>query len=107
MGVGFSLYNVLLQNIVGLLSAPHERARNFSNSSLVGATTNFLGPLLAGIAIDTSGHALACLYLATLSVAGAVLLVGWGSMLPGGSRRSGSAGSFREALSDREMLRII
>ena len=34
-GISFAFYNVSLQNLVGLLSKPHERARNFSNFSLV------------------------------------------------------------------------
>src|SRR5262245_50867547 len=38
VGLAFSFYNVLLQNLVGLLSRPHERARNFANASLIGAT---------------------------------------------------------------------
>ena len=33
MGISFALYNVLLPNVVGLLSEPHERARNFSKST--------------------------------------------------------------------------
>ena len=55
MGMSFTLYNVLLPNIVGLLSEPHERPRNFSNASLVGSITMFAGPLLAGIAIAGFG----------------------------------------------------
>jgi MFS family permease len=107
LGVSFTLYNVLLPNVVGLLSKPEERARNFSNASLVGATTLFAGPLLAGIAIDVSGHAAACLYLVTLSAAGAAVLIVWGGMLPGGGHRAGSAGSLRDTLADPTMLRIL
>ena len=107
MGISFSLYNVLLQNLVGLMSKPHERARNFSNSSLIGASTNFAGPLLAGIAIDQVGHANAYLYLVTLSLAAGVLLVGWGGILPGGSRQAASPGSIRDTVADREMVRIL
>lgn len=107
MGIAFTLYNVLLPNLVGLLSKPHERARNFSNASLVGSFTLFAGPLLAGIAIDFSGHAVACLYLVTLSVAAGVALVAWGGMLPGGGRHAKSAGSIRDTLADPAMLRIL
>ena len=107
LGISFTLYNVLLPNVVGLLSKPEERARNFSNASLVGATTLFAGPLLAGIAIDVSGHAAACLYLVALSAAGAAVLIVWGGMLPGGGRHAGSAGSLRATLADPAMLRIL
>lgn len=107
MGISFTLYNVLLPNLVGLLSKPAERARNFSNSSLVGGVTLFLGPLMAGIAIDLAGHADACLYLVMLSVAAAALLVIWGGMLPGGGSRAPAGGSIRGPLADREMLKIL
>lgn len=107
MGISFTLYNVLLPNVVGLLSEPHERARNFSNASLVGATTLFAGPLLAGIAIDVSGYALACLYLVMLSVGASVVLVAWGGRLPGGSRQPQSVGGIRDALTHPAMVRAL
>jgi MFS family permease len=107
MGMSFTLYNVLLPNIVGLLSEPHERPRNFSNASLVGSITMFAGPLLAGIAIDLAGHALACLYLVALSASAAVLLISWGGMLPGGSRQPRSGGGVRDVLRDPPMVRAL
>ncbi len=105
LGISFTIYNVLLPNVVGLLSKPEERARNFSNASLVGASTMFLAPLVAGVAIDLSSHAVACVLLATLPVATAVLLVVWGALLPGGSPVPGAAGSLRDTLADRAILR--
>jgi MFS family permease len=107
MGIAFTLYNVLLPNLVGILSQPHEYARNFSNASLMGSITMFAGPLLAGFAIDFSDHATACLYLVSLSVAAAVALVAWGGMLPGGSRAAGSVGGIRDTLADPGMLRAL
>jgi predicted MFS family arabinose efflux permease len=107
MGVSFTLYNVLLPNIVGLLSEAHERPRNFSNASLVGSITMFAGPLMAGIAIDLAGHAPACLYLVALSASAGILLIGWGGMLPGGSRQPPSGGGIRDVLSDPSMMRAL
>ena len=107
MGISFTLYNVLLPNLVGLLSQPNEYARNFSNASLMGSTTMFAGPLLAGFAIDLSDHATACLYLVMLSVAAGAALLAWGGRLPGGSRAAGPAGSIRDTLKDPAMLRIL
>lgn len=105
LGASFTVYNVLLPNIIGLLSKPEERARNFSNSSLIGATTMFLAPLVAGITIDLSSHALACVVMALLPLAAAALLLLWGALLPGGSALHGAAGSMRDTLADRGMLR--
>jgi MFS family permease len=107
MGIAFTLYNVLLPNIVGLVSAPEERARNFSNASLVGATTLFAGPLLAGIAVDYAGHAFACLSLVSLSAGAAILLLVWGRTLPGGTRGAGASMSIRQTLSDPQIVRAL
>lgn len=107
LGISFAIYNVLLQNSVGLLSAPAERAKNFSNASLVGATTNFIGPLMAGVAIDHTGHANACLLLVILSVGIAVVVLKWGRLLPRAGRKPAASGSMRGAMADPRMLRIL
>ncbi len=106
-GLAFSFYNVLLQNLVGLLSKPHERAKNFSNSSLVGATTNFAGPLLAGFAIDHFGHAVACLVVVALSLAATATLLAFGGRLPRGKGHGAAAGGIRDTLSDPDIVRIL
>jgi len=107
IGVAFSLYNVLLQNLVGLLSKPDERAQNFSTASLVGAAATFIGPLLAGLATDHFGNANACLLVSTLSVTAASLLVVWGGALPGGSRHATPARSAGATLADKGVLRLL
>jgi len=107
LGLAFTLYNVLLPNLVGILSDADDRARNFSNASLMGSTTLFIGPLVAGIAVDAVGHANAFLVLLALPTAAAIALVAWGGALPGGSRSSGPPSGIRETLSDRAMLRIL
>jgi MFS family permease len=77
-GLSIAFYHVTLQNLVGTLSAPDQRARNFSNFSLVGATTNFVGPLIAGVSIDHVGHASAVLVIVAWSAAAFVVLpLGW------------------------------
>ncbi len=86
-GLALTFCTVSLQNVVGLLSRPEDRARNYSNYHIVGATTNFLGPLIAGFAIDHSGYGATCLYVVTLALAPVLLLVIWGRALPGGSRQ--------------------
>ena len=107
IGFSFTFYNLLLQNLVGLLSKPHERARSFSNASMVGASTNFIGPLLAGLAVDHSGQVIACLYVVAMSLASGALLVVWGGVLPGGTPRTGPAGSARDLLAEPGIWRIL
>ena len=108
IGVAFSVYNVSLHNLVGMLSkSSEERARNFSNVGVVGASTSFLGPLFTGLAIDHSGHAIASLLVGTISLPAAVMLAFWGRQLPGGFRSATRGTNIRVILSDRGILRIL
>ncbi|HKA42475.1 MAG TPA: MFS transporter [Burkholderiales bacterium] len=107
VGFAFSFYNVLLQNLVGLLSKPNERVRNFGNASMIGASTNLLGPLIAGFGIDHSGHAIASLYVAALSFAAVMLLAIWGGALPGGSGQTTPGGGVRDILSGKGVVSIL
>ncbi|MGQ0523863.1 MAG: MFS transporter [Betaproteobacteria bacterium] len=83
-GLALAFFHVTLQNLIGTLSRPEARARNFSNFSLTGAVTNFAGPLLAGFSIDNLGHALACLVVASQSVIAVAFVLAWGRLFPPG-----------------------
>jgi len=107
IGLAFSFYKVLLENLVGILSKPHERARNFSNASMIGSVTHFVGPPIAGISIDVFGHGAACLYMVGLSLVGTFLLLAWGALLPGGSAQPATGNSIRDALADPAIVRIL
>src|SRR6185503_18846777 len=73
-----AFFHVTLQNLVGVLSTPEQRPRNFSNFSMTGAITNFSGPLIAGFSIDHYGHAVAALIVVCFSATGLVALaLGW------------------------------
>ena len=87
VGLSFALYLVNVQNLVGLLSSPAARARNFTTFSLLGSASNLIGPLTGGFAIDHWGHAAACLQFVLLSAVCAVLMLVWGRTLPGGTQR--------------------
>ena len=83
IGLSIAFYHVTLQNLVGVLSSPEQRPRNFSNFSMVGATTNFAGPLMAGVSIDHFGHAYASLVVVAFSAVALVLLpLGWRRLPP-------------------------
>ena len=103
LGLSFTVYNVLLQNLVGLASTPQTRTRNFSDSSMFGAASLFLGPLAGGRAIDHFSAPVACLCSAALAVAAIVLLLVFGSALPGaqGAGDSAPRGRLRDLLNDR------
>jgi MFS family permease len=106
-GLALAFFHVTLQNLIGTLSPPEDRARNFSNFSLTGAMTNFTGPLLAGFSIDNLGHAWACLVVASQSVLVIVLLLIWGRMLPPGKPHAPLDASASHALLDREVWRML
>jgi MFS family permease len=91
-GLSAVLFNLLMQNLVGILSESGDRPRNFSNYSLMNAICNFIGPLFAGFTIEHSGHAYACLYLAIFSLAPLAMLAIWGRRLPGGNHHANSNG---------------
>ncbi len=107
VGLSFTCYNVLLHNMVGLISKPKERARNFSNASMVGATTLLVGPLIAGLAVDHAGPSAACLFAVGLSLAAVGLLAAWGQVLPGSSSHAAPVGSVRDTLRDPAILKIL
>ena len=64
VGAGHVFYNVSVQNMIGGMGAKEDRTKNFTNFGLAMAGGSFLGPLLAGFAIDHYGHRFAYLILA-------------------------------------------
>ena len=106
-GLALACYHVTLQNLIGTLSQPEDRARHFSNFSLAGSLTNFVGPLLAGFAIDYSGHAVACLVIASQPVIALVLLLVWGGRFPGGKPLAPSGPGALSALRDSRIVRML
>ncbi|MBM3343817.1 MAG: MFS transporter [Betaproteobacteria bacterium] len=56
LGVGFMVFQLALQTMVGGISGPEKRAKNYSMLSLGYASANLTGPLIAGVLIDHLGH---------------------------------------------------
>lgn len=108
-GMAIVLTTVLGQNLVGVLSRPGERTRNFSNYSLTGSTAIFLGPLMAGLVIDHASHAAACLAIAGLMGLSLLGLIIWGGVLPEarheGDKRGG--GNLLATLKDPVLRRML
>ncbi len=76
LGASHVFYNVSVQNLVGMLSTPDTRTKNFSNFSLMIASGGFIGPLIAGFTIDTFGHAIGYLCIAVFPALSAAILFG-------------------------------
>lgn len=107
VGVSVALTAVLGQNLVGVLSEPAERTRNFSNYSLTGSAAILLGPLLVGFVIDHASHAIACLAIAILMLSGLVLVAIWGRVLPRGSGTAATGGNLLHTLKNRHIWKML
>ena len=75
VGSAFMMQHIALNNIIGNLGDPNERPVNFSWFALGYSVGGFLGPLLAGFAIDQLGHRGAFLLLSLPPLAGTALLL--------------------------------
>lgn len=106
-GLALAFFHVTLQNNIGTLSRPENRARNFSNFSLIGATTSFVGPIMAGVAIDHLGHAKACLVAGAPFVVAVMLLLIWGHVFPPGKPPAPRTDAPPRALLDRKVWRML
>jgi predicted MFS family arabinose efflux permease len=106
-GLSFALFLGILQNLVGLLSAPQHRAQNFSNFSMTGAASTFLAPLIAGFSIDGWGNSIACLVVAVMTLVVGAMLWRWGSCLPGGNRHTGPGSSILKSLRDPGVVPLL
>ena len=76
IGSFFMLQHLALNHIVGWIGGAADRAVNFSWLALGYAMSGFIGPLLAGFAIDLAGYRAAFLLLALPPAAATLLLLG-------------------------------
>ena len=103
-GLALAFYHVILQNLIGTLSTPEDRPRNFS---ITGSITNFAGPLMGGFAIDHAGHAVACLVIAAPSALAVAVVLIWGRALPPGKPALPAPAEGKGTLSDPEVWRML
>jgi MFS family permease len=106
--LGLSLAIVVpLQNLMGLISTPDSRARNFANFSLGMGMANLLGPLIGGVCVDLAGPATTCLYLTALNVVVVAMLLLWGRRLPHAPAEAKAKGSVYAILKIGDVRRAI
>ncbi len=74
-GTGFMLFHICAQHMVGEMSSDAQRRDNFGWLALGFATSNFIGPSVAGVCIDQLGHQPTFLILAGFALAALVVLV--------------------------------
>ena len=82
IGLAFIFFQVPAQQATGEFGAPEERSANFGWLALGYALSGFLGPLIAGFAIDSLGYRWAFVLLALISVVPAAVLWSNRAQLP-------------------------
>lgn len=110
IGASHVFYNISAQNLIGMLSTPETSTRNFSNLSLTIAGSGFLGPLIAGPAIDLFGHAVAYLCLGVTPLISAAIMYKARhrlAALGGGKSRTDEAAVYAVGLFSNAPLRRI
>ena len=75
VGTAFMMQHIALNHVIGNLGEPSERPVNFSWFALGYSVSGFLGPLLAGFAIDLASHNAAFLLLSVPPAIGTALLL--------------------------------
>ncbi len=108
IGLFDGVFVVSVQSLVGRLSNEGNRARNYSNYTLVSASAAFVGPLLAGFSIDHAGHPNSFLLLAALMLAPLVMLSMRRGAMRGGPRPAEHAkGGAMAMLADAGVRRVL
>jgi predicted MFS family arabinose efflux permease len=75
LGLGHIFFHVSIHNLVGSLGADAARTRNFSTFALGSSLAAFIGPSLAGFAIELQGFRTAFAILAVAAAAPAFLIL--------------------------------
>ena len=75
VGAGFMLFHIAVNHAVGVIGRPEDRVKNFSVIALTFSTSGFLGPVVAGFAIDLIGYRNTFLLLAGSAVAALAVLL--------------------------------
>ncbi len=109
LGTGFMIFQVATQNVTGELGGPAERARNFSLLALGYSTSGFIGPLVAGLAIDHLGFAIDVRAAGGRAVRAARRARAGRPRAPGPHRHDGPAhhGGVRALLRHRTLRRLL
>ena len=74
VGSGFMLFHIAVNHAAAVLGRAEDRARNFSLLALGFSTSGFIGPVLAGFAIDWIGHRNTFLLLSGFALTSLIVL---------------------------------
>jgi len=97
-GLGFTFFQITVQNVTGFIGKPEDRPSNFSMLALGQSVSAFAGPMLSGFAIDSAGHRATFLVLMLLPLPMIAVLAANRLALP--SARSGGKRNSQHRLAD-------
>jgi MFS family permease len=107
IGAGFMLFQICAQHMVGEMSSDEDRRDNFGWLALGFATSNFIGPTVAGLAIDRYGHDDTFMIFAGFALASLATLVARRSSLTHKPHAAvGPARSAWELMRDAKLRRV-
>lgn len=89
LGSTFHFFFITVQGIVGGIGGPENRARNFALIGMGFSAAGFIGPFIAGLAIDHLGHLSAFLVLAAFPLIPVIMLLGRTRYLPAVRKTTG------------------
>jgi len=107
LGLSMAFFSVMGQALIGALSKPADRTRNFSNFTLTGSISIFIGPLLAGFSIDHIGYGRTSAGISVLLLLGVAALVAWGGTLPRNETKVPTSGNLLHTLADRRLWAML
>jgi predicted MFS family arabinose efflux permease len=82
MGLGHIFFHVSIHNLIGSLGANQARTKNFGTFALGGSLAAFIGPSLAGFAIDHAGFRVTFAVLAAIVAMPIVILLMRRGLIP-------------------------
>lgn len=108
IGCGFMVFHVAVNQVVGAIGGPQDRATNFSWLALGFSTSGSLGPLLTGLAIDSIGYVRTFLLLFLFPLLPLIVLWLNRPALPRPRERKAGAGGQRvtDLLRSRDLRRV-
>lgn len=106
IGLAFMVFHIGVQNAVGAMSPPGERAVNFSWLALGFSISGFVGPTLSGLVIDSAGYRWAFATLAAIGLVPLVAIAVLHPKLPRGEAEAEHLGGLRQLLAKPELRRV-
>jgi len=91
LGSTFHFFFITVQGIAGGIGGSEHRARNFALVGMGFSAAGFIGPFLAGVAIDHLGHLPAFLILSVFPLVPLAMLAFMPGFLPKARKRTGAA----------------